>query len=219
MSRSESIATPWGASVFGSASVDAAPDLALIRVAVKQTRPTPGESFEAVRGAVNRVRDTLRGHSIPDTAVAASQLDLRSAWHFANGERTFIGYVCTASFGIELRDLDRLETVLVDVVAAGADEVQGVTFDVMHKKELRAKARTAAVAAAKGKAELYAQAAGVRLGPVVHIEDTDSEQLQNVRRSHGAAYADPESTAEGQLTPGRITVSAGVLLGFSLLSE
>jgi uncharacterized protein YggE len=83
------------------------------------------------------------------------------------------------------------------------------------KKELRAQARAAAVAAAQDKAQLYAQAAGVRLGPVVHIKDIDSEQLQNNYRGHSRSAT---GSGEGDLTPGRITVSAGVVLGFSLIN-
>ncbi|MFK0044321.1 SIMPL domain-containing protein [Streptomyces sp. NPDC090741] len=95
-------------------------------------------------------------------------MNLESSWNFGN-ERKFLGYECTAAFVIELRELDILETVLVDAVEAGANQVAGVEFNVSTKKELRARARTAAVAAAREKAALYAEAGGVRLGPVIHI--------------------------------------------------
>lgn len=216
MNGTQSIDKPWGASVFGAASVDAAPDLARLRVAIKQIRPKPGEAFEVTRSAVNQVREVLRGHSIPDTAVSASRLNLRSAWKFTGNERKFLGYECTASFVIELHELEILETVLVDVVEAGANQVDGVEFDVSSKKQLRAQAREAAVAAAREKAQLYAHAAGVRLGPVVHIKDIDSDQMQNTYRSHAQSAA---AGGEGDLIPGKIIVTAGVVLGFSLIGD
>ncbi len=213
MNRNQSIETPWGISVFGASSVDAIPDVARLRVAVGQTRESAAEAFEVTRRAVNRVREVVRGHGIPDHRVSTSRLNLESAHAFRNNEHTFVGYKCTAGFVIDLRALDALETVLVDVVEAGANEVSGVEFDVQAKKELRAEARRAAVAAAREKAELYADAAGVRLGPVVHIQDVDSEQLQNTYRSHGRSAA---GGGEGDLTTGKITVAAGVLVGFSI---
>ncbi|MBR7832110.1 SIMPL domain-containing protein [Actinospica durhamensis] len=214
MSETQSIDKPWGASVFGAASVDAAPDLARLRVAIKQTRPQPSEAFEVTRNAVNQVREVLRRHGIPDTAVSASRLNLQSSWNFSNNERKLLGYSCTAAFVIEVRELEILESVLVDAVEAGANQVDGVEFDVSGKKQLRAQAREAAVAAAREKAALYAQAAGVRLGPVIHIKDVDSEQMQNTYHSQSSGAG-----GEGDLTPGKITVSAGVLLGFSLIGE
>lgn len=214
MKSTQYIDAPWGAPVFGAASVDSAPDLARLRVAIKQTCPTPAEAFEITRSAVNHVREVLRRHAIPDAAVSASRLNLTTAYRFVNNERKFIGYDCTASFVIEVRALEALETVLVDVVEAGANRVDGIEFDVSSKRQLRAQARKAAVAAAREKAELYASAAGVQLGQVIHIQDIDSETMQNTYRSHG------ESMGNGgdgdDLTPGKITVSAGVLLGFSL---
>lgn len=216
MNENQFIDRPWGASVFGAASVDAAPDLARLRVAIKQTRPKPAEAFEVTRGAVNQVREALRRHAIPDAAVSTSRLNLQSAWNFNNGERKFVGYSCTASFVIELRELEILEPVMVEVVDAGANHVDAVEFDVRNKKQLRAQAREAAVAAAREKAELYTSAAGVRLGPVIHIKDVDAEQLQNVYRSHGQSGG---AAGDGDLAPGKITVSAGVVLGFSLIGE
>ncbi|MGP3969256.1 SIMPL domain-containing protein [Streptomyces sp. 6N223] len=214
MNGSESIHTPWGVSVFGAASLDAAPDMARLRLAVKETRKRPADAFEVTRGAVTRVRAVLRGHGIPDAAVSTSRLNLRSTWHFGGNERKFAGYECTASFMIEVRDLDVLEAALVDAVEAGANQVEGVEFDVSTKKELRARARTAAVAAAREKAELYAGAAGVRLGTVVHIKDVEPEQGETVYRGYEAAAA---PGGDSNLTPGQLTVTAAVVLGFAIL--
>lgn len=214
MNGTQSIDAPWGISVFGAAGVDAPPDLARLRVAIEQTRQKPGEAFEVTRGGVNQIREVLRGHGIPDTAVSTSRLGLKSMWSYGN-ERKFLGYQCTASFVIELRELDILETVLVDVVEAGANQVEGVEFDVRTKKELRARARRAAVAAAQEKAALYAEAAGVRLGPVIHIKDVDSEHMRGSYRSHSSSGGG--DGGDGDLTPGKVSVSAGVVIGFSLI--
>lgn len=213
MNGTQSIEAPWGISVFGAASVDATPDLARLRVAIAQTRQKPGDAFDVTRGGVNQIREVLRGHGIPDSAVSTSRLDLKSLWTYGN-ERTFLGYECTASFVIELRELDVLEKVLVDVVEAGANKVDGVDFDVTTKNQLRARARTAAVAAAREKAALYTEAAGVGLGPVIHIKDVDSEEMRNNYRGHGGGGG---AGGDGDLTPGKISVSAGVILGFSLI--
>ncbi|MFF3401604.1 SIMPL domain-containing protein [Streptomyces sp. NPDC002659] len=213
MNGTQSIDAPWGISVFGAASVDATPDVARLRVAIKQTRQKASEAFEVTRGSVNQIRDVLRGHRVPDTAVSTSRLNLESTWSYGN-ERKFLGYECTAAFVIELRELDTLEAVLIDVVEAGANEVAGVEFDVSTKKELRAEARTAAVAAAREKAALYAEASGVQLGPVIHIKDVDSDQLRNSYRGHGQAG---RGGGEGDLAPGKVTVAAGVVIGFSIV--
>ena len=122
-----------------------------------------------------------------------------------------LGYERQAAFAIETRDLDGTERLLVDLVAAGANEIEGVEFDVVAKRELRADARRDAVAAARSKAELYAGAAGVRLGAVLHIEDVNPDQL-GWERGHAAA---PEASAES-LAPGHVVVSAAVIVGYAI---
>ena len=104
----------------------------------------------------------------------------------------------------------------MDVVAAGANEIEGVDFDVVDKPGLRAEARRAAVAAARRKAELYAAEAGVRLGAIVHIEDEDPEQVRGQYRSHSSAR--PEASEE-DLAPGHVVVSAAVTLGFAIAHD
>jgi uncharacterized protein YggE len=61
---------------------------------------------------------------------------------------------------IAVATLLAVQQLLVDVVAAGANEIEAVDFDVIGKDDMRAEARRQAVAAARRKAELYADAAG-----------------------------------------------------------
>ena len=207
---------PWGVTAYGAASVKAVPDLVRVRFRVVRLEQTPSSAFSVASGAVHEVREVLRGHGVPDGAVRRSRLDLRSTWSAYGGDRTFLGYQCQASFAVESSDLDGAQQLLIDVVAAGANEIEAVDFDVTGKPELRAEARRGAVAAARRKAELYAEAAGVRLGTVLHIEDVDADSGAASRyRGHSTGG---ESTAQ-DLAPGHVVVSAAVILGFTLVHD
>jgi uncharacterized protein len=210
------IERPWGITAFSSASVQAPPDLARLRFRVSRLQQTPAESFAMTSEAVGEVRRVLREHRVPDGSVQKSQLTLASAW--SNGtDRKFLGYKCQASFVVESRELDGVQQLLVDVVAAGANEIQAMSFDVIDKPALRAEARKGAVLAARRKAQLYADAAGVRLGAVLHIDDVDPEKLgDGGYRSHSSALS--ESSAEN-LAPGHVVVSAAVILGFAIAHD
>ncbi|GAA3656991.1 SIMPL domain-containing protein [Lentzea roselyniae] len=212
MLNSQMVERPWGMTVFGAADVKARPDLVRVRFKVSRVEQTPSESFAAASEAIGAVRQVLRGHGVPDAAVERSHLDLQSS-HTYGTPREFLGYQCEATFAVETRDLDDVQPLLVDLVAAGANEIAGVEFDVSGKAELRAEARRQAVAAARRKAELYAEAALVRLGSVVHIEDVDPEKAGGGRyRGHGGGG---DASAD-DLAPGHVVVMAAVILGFSI---
>jgi uncharacterized protein YggE len=204
---------PWGVSAYGAADVKAMPDLVRARFKVSRTEQTPSDAFAVASEAVRAVRAAVRQHGVPDAAVERSRLNLRSAYSYGS-ERKFVGYQCEASFSVESEHLDSVQPLLVDLVAAGANEIDAVEFDVAGKAELRARARRAAVAAARRKAELYAEAAGVRLGAVLHIEDVDPEQEPGGYRGYDSGAASPED-----LAPGHVVVSAAVILGFSINRE
>jgi uncharacterized protein YggE len=205
------IEQPWGVTAFGAASVKAPPDVARLRFRISRTEPAPAAAFEKAGETVRKVREVLRRFRVPEGAVDASRLYLSSSWSYGN-PRKFLGYTCSASFAMELAALDQVQDLLVAVVQAGANEIEGVQFDVVAKPRLRADARRQATAAARAKAELYADAAGVRLGPVVHIEDVDPERIGNQARGVGGAA---DGTG-GDLAPGHVVVSAAVILGFAI---
>jgi hypothetical protein len=96
---------------------------------------------------VRIVRSALREHGIGDAPVEGSRLDLKTATEYVDGTRKFVGYQCQAAFAVESGALDDVEPLLVDVVAAGANDIEGVDFDVAAKRELRAEARRKPAAA------------------------------------------------------------------------
>ncbi|MEV6106671.1 SIMPL domain-containing protein [Streptomyces sp. NPDC051940] len=208
------IKEPWGLSVLGAGSVSAEPQVAEVTLAVDLHAPSPKEAFDEAGGAVVRFREVLRVHGIPDEDVSGSRLTLRSDFKGYGGERVFLGYRCEATYTVRTERLDGLDRLIEDAVQAGASRVDEVHFDVLEKPAMRDEARRRAVAAARRKAEVYADACGIRLGTVLHVQDVDPESLGV--RSHGVRMGgDPES--DGAFTPGTVRVEAAVLLGFGLL--
>ncbi|WP_418957963.1 SIMPL domain-containing protein [Streptomyces tritici] len=207
------IKQPWGLSVLGAGHVSAEPTVAMVRLAVDLLAPTPKEAFERAGAAVARLRGVLREHGVPDSEVSGSRLALKSDFNGYGAERTFRGYRCEALYTVQTRALDRLELLVEEAVQAGANRVDEVHFDVLDKPRLRDEARRRAVAAARRKAEVYAEACGVPLGPVVHIQDVDPESLGV--RSHGSRVGG-DAELEGVFAPGSVRVEAAVLLGFGL---
>ncbi|AXL93163.1 SIMPL domain-containing protein [Streptomyces sp. CB09001] len=195
--------------MFGSGTVRAEPALARVRPAVDVLEPSPEQAFRRAGEAVVRLREVLRGHGVPDASVSGSRLGLSSEYDGHGGGRRLLGYRCQASYSVETGALDDLELLIADVVEAGAHRIDGVEFDVRDRPALLDEARRRAVAAARRKAQVYAEAADARLGPVLHIQDVESEPVAAFRASVGGG-------PPGALAPGAVEVSARVVLGFSL---
>jgi len=202
---------PWGVSAYGAASVEAVPDVVRVRFRVVRLEPTAEAAFAAAGAAVQAVRESLRAHGVPEAGVKGSGLRLSTEWGWSGEQRRFLGYRCEAGYAVESGDLEGAQHLLLDLLTAGANELESVDFDVREAEGLRTEARRRAVAAAREKAELYAGAAGVRLGSVLHVEDADPEDATPLADRAAAAKA----TAEN-LAPGHVVVSAAVVLGFAI---
>jgi uncharacterized protein YggE len=84
--------------------------------------------------------------------------------------------VFRASNSVEatLRDLDRAGQVIGAAAAAGANEIGGLELGIDDPIPFERQARDKAVANARARAEQLAKLAGVKLGPVVAIEESQS---------------------------------------------
>jgi uncharacterized protein YggE len=208
------IEQPWGISAGGRGTVTTEPDHAVVSLAVNRTSNQADEALAATAAAVASVRQALRDQGIPDTDVTSSRTSIQSAWDGYGPERRFVGHQCRTELTIKVGRLDVVEAVVVAVIAAGAEEIQGVEYATSRTAELKAEARALAVAAAQEKAAAFALAAGVGLGPVVHIEDTDPDGDRPVMYRMAAT---PMADAGGMdFAPGQLTVTASVTLGFSI---
>jgi uncharacterized protein YggE len=216
----QAIAHPVGVSSFGSAVLRVVPDLAFLRIGTRSVQEQPEAAFAAVRAKTEAVRAFL--HSAGASEVAASRISLQQESRYVNGEHRFVGYAAHVAFEIIVRDLDRVEPILVGAVAAGANEITSVDFQTTKLREYRAEARQQAVGAARDKAKIYCDAAGVTLGRVLHIEDVNPESLTGRREGHTrerVPMADNETSPSSALDPSSIVIAAAVQVVYSLQNE
>ena len=94
-----------------------------------------------------------------------------------------------------VRDLPRVGETLEAALAAGANRVHSLGFDLADKDDARHRARAAAVADARRKAEEYATLTGVRLGGPLTIKESSSPL--HFQRFSTASAPDPTPILSG----------------------
>ena len=82
------------------------------------------------------------------------------------------GYEAANMVTVRVRDVARVGETVDAVTKAGVNRVYGIGFDVSDPRAALDTARRQAVEDARAKAELFAEAAGVKLGPVVRLGET-----------------------------------------------
>ncbi|HZL29760.1 MAG TPA: SIMPL domain-containing protein [Pseudolabrys sp.] len=162
--------------VTGDANVSVAPDMAVIRVGVTTSQgKTAREASEANARQMTSVLSAIKGAGIGDRDVRTSRLSLQPQYDpNKSGTARLTGFQVTNQVTIKIRETDKLPGILDRAIAAGANEMSGIEFIVSEQSKLLDQARDDAIADARRKAELYAKAAGVRLGKVVAINEEGS---------------------------------------------
>jgi uncharacterized protein len=212
----QSIQRPLGVNVFGSRLIRVEPDYASVRFTVTSTHPEPKDALAETRAAADRARQVLGTRQVKSRDVRASRVSLFQ-WHEGQGDsRRAVGYRAQIGFQVFVRDLNSVEPLLLELVHAGAKEIESVSYKTSRLVEIRADARAGAMAAARAKAEVYAKAGGQRVGKVLHIEDINPDDIG--RRSHlpdlDLSEDEPDSATE---VAGSIVVAAAVMACFALV--
>jgi len=160
-------------SVTGEGHVDLAPDMATLSLGVVTEAATANEALDRNSAQLAAVIARLGKMGIADRDVQTSGLSLgpRYDYNGSNGAPRLVGYTATNMVSVRVRALDSLGGVLDSVVADGANTLNGLGFGLQDPGPATDEARRRAVADARHRAELYAQAAGVTLGAVLSISE------------------------------------------------
>jgi uncharacterized protein YggE len=158
--------------VTGEATVGVAPDTAIIRIGVSSQEKTAREAGEANARQMTSVLAAIKASGIAERDIQTSRLSLQPQYDpNKGGTARLTGFQTTNQVTVRIRDIDSLPAVLDRAIAAGANEMSGIEFVVSEQSKLLDQARDDAIADARRKAELYAKAAGAKLGHVVSISE------------------------------------------------
>ncbi|HET7849130.1 MAG TPA: SIMPL domain-containing protein [Pseudolabrys sp.] len=158
--------------VTGEASADVAPDMAVVRVGVSSQGKNAREASNANAKAMTAVINAIKASGVAERDIQTSQLSLQPQYDQNKaGTARLTGFQATNRVTLRIRSISNLPAVMDKAIAAGANEMSGIEFIVSKKSSLLDRARADAIADAHRKAEIYAQAADVKLGPAVEITE------------------------------------------------
>lgn len=197
--------------VTGEATVAAAPDMATIRVGVTSQGKTARAASDASNREMTVVLAAIKESGVADRDIQTTSLSLQPQYDpNKTGGARLIGFQANNQITVKIRDISQLPSILDRAISAGANEMSGIEFVVSEQNKLLDKARTEAIADARRKAELYAKAAGMKVGRVMSISEEGAvpppRTFQAVRA--GAAA----------ISPGEQTLRAVVTVSYELTS-
>ena len=199
--------------VRGEASVSLPPDYAQIRSGVTTRAKTVREATDANSKLMSAVTAALIDAGVAPKDMQTSHFSIQPVYvqPEPRGEAKLAGYSVSNQLTVTIRQIAKLGDIIERLVAAGVTDVGNVTFLVADASKQLDQVREAAVADARRKAELYARASGVTLGPVAWITE-DSASPPPLP----APYAAKGRIAAVPISAGEDTLHAHITVGFDI---
>lgn len=211
---------------IGTKEVEA--DVAVISLGVESREKTVAAARGAAAEAMTSVLDALSALGVADDDVVTTYLNIYpiQVWievqddDGSHSEPRITGYTVNNQVRVTVRDIEMADEVIDMAAEVGGDliRINNISFTVgdpaAHSDEIRGRA----VEDAKAKAELYAEAFGVDLGPLVFLQESSvgAPVYQGpVRLEMAMARAADFSTP---IESGDINLSITIQAGFSILT-
>jgi uncharacterized protein len=159
-------------SVVGEGQASAVPDKARLSVGVITSSTNVREASGANRSSMQKMLQALADLGVEERDMATSNFSI----HYENPRPKVEGhegqYRVSNMLRVELSDFEQVDSVLEEVVRAGANQIWGVEMVVADVEALAVQARAKAAESARAKAEELARLHGRKLGEVLRITES-----------------------------------------------
>lgn len=202
--------------VNGQGEIEAEPDVAYVAVGVTTLEPTAAATYAANNQISSRINEAVRTLGIDRKDLRTVRFSLTAQYDYtAKGGRVFRGYQMNHTLLVKVRDLKKLGAVLDKANQAGATDMGGVTFAIDDPTPLETQARERAVKAAVAKAQQLAAAAGVRLGKIASISESQYRPPLP-QMDYALRAAAPEASPGAEVEAGTMKVSITVSMTYEI---
>lgn len=151
------------------------PDVAVIQAGVVTQALTAAEAMQQNNAQMTRVLAALRGAGVAERDIQTARIGLAPQYRYAENKPPVItGYQATNQVSVRFRDVAKSGSILDALVRVGANDISGPNLMVDKPDAALDEARVDAVKRARARAELYAQAAGLKVDRILAISEGGS---------------------------------------------
>ena len=203
--------------VEGTGKAVATPDIAKVSFGIEESGNRLSEVQKLSSEKSKSLVDSLKGEGINEKEIKTTAYNIYPDYDYSEGAiPRIIGYRVSINYEVTIKDIEKVNDVLVLATQNGANIVGGVTFELSddEKDKLLEEARKEAAEEARKKAESLAKAAGVSLGKVLSISEYSGGgyPIPLLEKAIGEDLSVPAP----EITPGETEISITVSISYEI---
>ena len=204
-------------SVSAQAEATRVPDVATVSAGVVTQAADANAAMQANAKQMDGVMRAIRAAGIAERDIQTSGISLHPQYRYAENQPPVItGYQASNTVNIKVRDIARLGKVLDALVASGANQVNGPSFEIDEPEAAYDEARREALAKARARANMYAETLGMRVRRIVSIDEGGGFQPPMPMPMMAMSRAEKGVAYDTAVSPGETTLSANLNVVFEL---
>ena len=202
-------------SVSAQAEARRVPDVATISAGVVTQAADANAAMRANATQMDKVMAAIRAAGIAERDIQTSGVNLNPQYKYVENQAPAItGYQASNTVNLKVRDIAKLGKVLDALVASGANQVNGPSFEIDQPEAAYDEARRAALDKAQARAAMYAKTLGLRVRRIVSISEGGG--FQPPMPMPMMAMARGKAEADTAVSPGETTLTANLDVVFEL---
>ena len=159
-------------SVSAQAEARRVPDIAHVSTGVVTRAADANAAMRANAEQMARVVAAIKAAGVAERDIQTSGISLNPDYRYAENQPPVItGYQASNTVNVTVRKVADMGRLLDALVATGANQINGPTFDVDDKDGAYDEARRKAIGKAQARADMYAKALGMRVRRIVSISE------------------------------------------------
>ena len=205
--------------VSGNGEVAVSPDRAYVRLGAVVQTVEAADAQKRINQVMQGVLQGITKLGISEKNIQTTGLSLSPV--YTRPERKqggdaeaprIAGYRASNTVKVQVDDLSLVGAVIDAGIGAGANQLQGISFDTSQADKYRREALQLAAKEARAKADAIAAALQLRLGDILEIQEEGVHIARpHAERMYAAAAADATP-----VQPGQLQIRAGVQIRFSI---
>ncbi|MES2987536.1 MAG: SIMPL domain-containing protein [Pseudomonadota bacterium] len=149
------------------------PDVAVIQAGVITQAPTASAALSQNSTQMAAVLAALRAAGVAERDLQTASISLSPQYRYEDNKPPILtGYQASNQVSIRFRDISKSGAILDTLVKQGANNISGPNLTVDKPEGALDEARTNAIAKARARAILYANAAGLKVDRILSISES-----------------------------------------------
>lgn len=202
--------------VTGTAEIIQPADAAVVMLGVRENAADVREAQANVNNKIAAVRAALVEMGIENNDISTSSLYIYANYNYDSGDEKVISYTASNTLKVVVKDIAMTGVVIDTAFGAGANTLDYVDFLATDASAAQDEAYRVAVADAKHKAEIIAEAAGMQLKGIIDISEGAQVENYSPRSTKNMMSEAAAEDAGTDIQAAGVSVSATVTLVYAI---